>query len=56
MARRRKTWKSDPKANDHSALLSAGLGRHVSVKNTRGEKALKGQIGSSEKSRYDNAL
>ena len=48
MARRRKTWKSDPKANDHSALLSVGLGRRVQVKSTRGEKAIKGQIGTRE--------
>ena len=42
MARRRKTWKSDPMSNDHSALLSFGTGRKVTVKSTRGVKALKG--------------
>jgi len=42
MARRRKTWKSDPMSNDHSALLSFGTGRKVFVKSTRGAKALKG--------------
>ena len=42
MARRRKTWKSDPRSNDHSALLSFGTGRKVTVKSTRGVKALKG--------------
>jgi len=53
MVRRRKTWKSDPKANDHSALLSVGLGRHITVKSTRGEKAIKGLIGSFQRGRDD---
>lgn len=50
--RKANTWKSDPRANDHGALLSTALGKRVVVKGTRTEKIQRGVVGQSNEARY----
>lgn len=55
MAQRKLTWKNDPRANDHSGLLSTALGRKVVVKGTRVGKVQRGVV-ATELGTYSHEL
>ena len=54
MARKR-TWKTDPRARDHSSLMTNALGHRVVVKNTRSLKAERGVVGTNSIAAWDDS-
>ena len=45
---RKDTWKSDPRANNHSIVLSSAFGKEIEVIDTRSSKGTHGQVNIGE--------